>query len=231
MENIDFKDIVEYCNKEKLFLGEGTPTSRILIIGKECGWNNNMPDSDKKENIELQAKLSTEHNLDCWLNGDGCLEQLKADALKAWPNSPTWRNYQILVETIIGKEIAKYNFLDYCFITELSQICLPTSRHLKENSLTRNSIEKRKLLFKKDFFQKFPIVIMACGHYPKDFNFDIEDIFDVKWTGKTTVLSKGNYYNVHYGKDKILIHTRQVSIGVTNNLLHEIAELCKEYYK
>lgn len=72
---------------------------------------------------------------------------------------------------------------------------------------------------------------MACGHYPKKFNFDIEDIFDVKWTGETTILSKGNYYNVHYGKSKILIHTRQVSIGVTNQLLFEIAELCKKYYK
>lgn len=231
MENTDFKNVLEYCKNEKLFLGEGTPTSRILIIGKECGWNNDMPNSDEKKNIELQSKFSTEHNLDCWLNGNGRLNKLKTDALKTWPNSPTWRNYQMLVQTIIGKEIAKYDFLDYSFITELSQICLPTSRHLKDNDLTKESVEKRKLLFKKDFFQKFPVVIMACGHYPKDFNFDIEDIFNVKWTEKTTVLSRGNYYNVHYGKNKILIHTRQVSIGVTNQLLSEVAEICKKYYK
>lgn len=232
MENTDFSNVLEYCSKEKFFLGEGSPTSRILIIGKECGWNNKkMPNPDKKENIILQEKCSTEHNLDCWLNGNGRLDQLKTDALKDWPNSPTWRNYQTLVQTIIGKEIPKYDFLDYSFITELSQICLPNSNYLKNNDLTKESIEKRKSLFKKDFFRKFPIVIMACGHYPKKFNFDIEDIFDVKWTGETTILSKGNYYNVHYGKSKILIHTRQVSIGVTNQLLFEIAELCKKYYK
>lgn len=231
MENTDLKNVLEYCNEQKLFFGEGTPTAQILIIGKECGWNKKMPSADTKENIELQAKNATEHNLNCWLNGNGCLDQLKADALEEWPNSPTWRNYQMLTQKIIGKEVAKYDFLNYSFITELSQICLPNSNHLKKNDLTRQSVEKRKSLFKKDFFQKFPIVIMACGHYPKYFDFDIEDIFDVKWTGETTVLSKGNYYNVHYGKDKILIHTRQVSLGVTNQLLSEIAELSKEFYK
>lgn len=232
MKNTDLENILKYCNAEKLFFGEGTPTARILIIGKECGWNDyDMPNSDTKENIELQAKNSTKHNLNCWQNGDSHLKQLKTDALAKWPNSPTWRNYQTLVQNIIGKEIAKYDFLDHSFITELSQICLPNSNHLKNNELTIQSVKKRKLLFKQDFFQKFPIVIMACGHYPKSFDFDIEDVFDVKWVRETTVLSKGNYYNVHYGKDKILIHTRQVSLGVSNQLLSEVAELCKEYYK
>lgn len=72
---------------------------------------------------------------------------------------------------------------------------------------------------------------MSCGHYPKYFSFDIENIFGVKWTGKTDILSKGNYINVHYGQNKILIHTRQVSVGVTNRLLDEIAKLCKDFYK
>lgn len=231
MENTNLKNVLEYCNEEELFFGEGSPTSRILIIGKECGWHKDMPPADTKENIECQAKRSVAHNLNCWRDGYGRLEQLKADALQEWPNSPTWRSYQVLVETIIGKKIAKYDFLDYCFISELSQICLPTSTHLKNNDLTGSSIEKRKSLFAKDFFQKFPIVIMACGHYPKDFNFDMEDIFNVKWAGKTTVLSAGNYYNIHYGRDKILIHTRQASMGVTNQLLAEVGELCKKYYK
>ena len=231
MENSDLKNVLKYCNEENLFFGEGTPSAKILIIGKECGWNSCMANSDTKENILLQSQKSTNHNLDCWMNSEGNLEQLKSDALKEWPNSPTWRNYQLIVQQIIEKEIPKYDFLDYSFITELSQICLPNSNHLKNNDLTQQSVEKREKLFKKDFFQKFPIVIMACGHYPKSFNFDIEDVFNVKWVGETVELSKGNYYNIHYGKDKILIHTRQVSMGVTNELLSAIAKLSIEYYK
>lgn len=231
MENMDLKNVLAYCEKEKLFFGEGTPTAQILLIGKECGWNERMGTPDSKEKIIEQALAAAEHNLNCWKNKNGNLATLKADALKEWPNSPTWRNYQTLVQKITGKEMAKYDFLDHSFITELSQIALPTSTHLKGNDLTKESIEKRKSLFKQDFFQKFPIVIMACGHYPKDFGFNIEDIFNVKWTGETKVLSTGNYYNVHLGENKILVHTRQVSLGVTNELLAEIAELCKKYYK
>lgn len=233
MKSTDLKNVLEYCINGKLFLGEGTSTSQLLIIGKESGWNDKMPKSNSIKNILLQEKKSTEHNLKCWQNNNykGCLDQLKADALQDWPNSPTWRNYQVLVERIIGKKVGKYDFLDYCFISELSQINLPNSNHLGINDLTRESVKKRELLFKQNFFQKFPIIIMPCGHYPRDFDFSIEDIFDVKWTGETTVLSKGNWYNVHYGKDKILIHTRQVSMGVTKQLILEIADLCIEYYR
>ena len=230
----DLKGVLEFCEKEKLYLGEGTPTAQILFVGKECGWNESILSPDEKGNIELQAQRSAEHNINCWKNGDGCLGKLKADALEFWANSPTWRNYQKLVQQIIGKEIPKYDFLDYSFITELSQISLPNSNHLKNNDLTSASVEKRKALFEQDFFQNFPIVIMACGHYPKDFGFDIEKIFDVQWTGKIEGV-EGNYYNVHHGKtkngkDKILVHTRQVSNGVSNELLSKIAEICKEFY-
>ena len=92
MENTDFQKVLEFCEKEKLFLGEGTPTAKILLIGKECGWNDGMLNPDKKENIELQAQHSAEHNLNCWRNGNGCLDKLKADTLQFWANSPTAAN-------------------------------------------------------------------------------------------------------------------------------------------
>jgi len=124
-------------------------------------------------------------------------------------------------------------------MTELSQIPLPNSDFLKEKGLDDSiriaSVEKRKELFRQPFFRNFPIVIMACGHYPREVKFDIEKTFNVEWTPETRVVSPQNYYNLHYGKildgkDKILIHTRQVSMGVTNDLLSEIARECKKYY-
>lgn len=233
MKKSDLQNVLEFCEKEKLYLGEGTPTptAKILFIGKESGWNEKRWGEATPEKIPIVSDENASHNLDCWRNHNGNLEQLKCDARKEWPNSPTWRSYETLTKIITGQDIAKYDFLDYSFITELSQICMPKSNHLKDNNLTKESVEKRKKLFKESFFQKFPVIIMACGHYPRDFDFDMEDIFDVKWDGETKVLSEGNYYNVHHGKDKILIHTRQVSMGVTNLLLSEIANLCKPIYE
>ena len=231
MKKTDFHDVVEFCDKRKFFIGEGTPTAKILIIGKECGWNKDLGEPTP-ENIKKQAKESVEYNLKCWRNLNGNLEQLKKDALKSWPNNPTWRNYETLVKSITGMKLAKYDFLDYCFITELSQIGMPYSKH---NDITKESVKKREELFMHSFFQNFPVVVMTCGHYPtQEYKFDIENIFDVEWTKETKVLSKANYYNVHHGKtkngqDKILIHTRQVSCGVTNQLLQDIGKVIRDF--
>lgn len=35
--NQEFSNVLEYCKNNYLFLGEGTPSADILIIGKECG--------------------------------------------------------------------------------------------------------------------------------------------------------------------------------------------------
>jgi len=235
MKKSNLQKIIKFCEKEKLYFGEGTPTAKILFIGKEAGWNNDMGEAID-ENIPIVSTKLVKHNLHCWKHGgNGCLKKLKEDALSKWPKSPTWRSYETLVKTITGENFGKYDFLDYSFITELSQICMPNSKHLKGNNLTEESVEKRKKLFRQAFFQNFPIVIMACGHYPRSFRFNIEKTFGVKWNKKTIKLSERNYYNVHYGKmkngqDKILIHTRQVSNRVTNQLIFDIAELCKPIY-
>lgn len=127
MENIYLKNALEYCKEEELYLGEGTQTAKILFIGKEAGWNEKMGAPSGKEKIEEQSRISTRHNIECWQEHNGGLDRLKEDALKCWPKSPTWNNYQRIVEGIIGKKIAKYDFLDYSFITELSQIPYPTA--------------------------------------------------------------------------------------------------------
>ncbi len=87
-------------------------------------------------------------------------------------------------------------------------------------------------LFTLPFFKRFSIVIIACGA-PYQRQFDAEHkicaIWNVTWSGETVdVLSergkRGNFYNDHRGKtsdeqDKIVIHTRQMSNGVSNTLI------------
>lgn len=238
----DFHKILKYCEEHKLYLGEGNPNSKILLIGKEIGHG---LDDDKTPSIS-KSNIENELNLMHWRNRieTNYLQQYLDEVtalFKAKPNS-TWTNYQKIVDSIISAktEKKKHDFLNHSFITELNQIHLPYSSHAISDELInarRESIEQRRVMFKEDFYQNFPIVIMASGHYPtKDFKFDIEEVFNVRWDQKTIILSKGNYYNIHHGKtrsgeDKILIHTRQASLGVTNDLLTTIGGLCRPLYK
>ena len=242
----EFQEVLKNCESNKLFLGEGNPNAKILIIGKEVGGGS--PKS--LEEIIKSSDNDAKRNIETWNNPNGYdLNKIKTDVFndRKKRRMPTWDNYQKLVSKIIGKDLGKdnYNFLDYCFMTELSQIHLPNSNYdknlTKEESqeiktIRQKSVEERAKLLSMPFFRTFPIIIMACGHYPREFNFDIKNIFSVEWTKETKELSIGNFYNLYYGKtkngkDKILIHTRQVSLGVTNQLLFEVAELCKPFKK
>lgn len=237
----DFKDILQYCEKRHLYLGEGNPNSQILIIGKEIGHG---LEAEKTPSI-TKSNAENELNLTYWRSRyeSNYLDEYLIDITNKFQekSNSTWANYQKIINSTISEPSIekKYDFLNYSFITELSQIHLPYSHHATDKKLINarlDSVQQRKEMFKNDFFQNFPIAVMACGHYPtKDFNFDIETTFDVKWDQNTIVLSKGNYLNIHYGKtktgsDKILIHTRQASLGVTNELLDKIGSLCKPYY-
>lgn len=240
MFKTEFKNAVEFCVKNGLYLGEGNPNSNILIVGKEIGL---ALEEDKTPSIS-KSNEDNNQNLINWqtiIDRDDLevyLENIR-NSFQETPNS-TWNNYQKIVNTILGDDLSekKFDFLNSTFITELNQIRLSYSSQANTNELKTarsNSIEKRKALFELDFFQNFPIVIMACGHYPtKEFNFDMEKIFNVKWDGTTVELSKNNYYNLHFGKtpngkDRVLIHTRQVSMGVTNELLKTIGEISKPF--
>ena len=206
--NSDFHNILQYCENNELYLGEGNPNAKILLIGKEIGHG---IEEDKTPSLS-KSNAKNEDNLKFWRNRYESypLEKYLKDIEKCFEKKPnrTWENYQKIVNRIIGRtdNEKQYDFLDYGFITELSQIHLPySSGAITEELKTAriNSINQRKELFKREFFQNFPIIIMACGHYPtKEFNFDIENIFDVEWNKETIVLSKGNYYNIHNGKCK-----------------------------
>lgn len=231
----NFREVIAYC--EPMFIGEGNPDSKILIIGKEIGGRCPANAND----IITNSLRDAQRNIESWTNPVGYpLSMIKADVFKHGRN-PTWSNYQKLVGSIIGKDLGidNYDFLDYCFITEMSGIQLPNSDFIETLSVEEyellkirrlDSIRKRMELFMLPFFRSFPIVIMACGHYPHQFGINIESTFDVKWSGKTETVSKGNFYNVHYADERVLIHTRQMSAGVSDALISEIGNLCVPIY-
>ena len=230
----DFKDVLAYCEKNRLFVGEGNPDSKILLIGKEIGGISSK-ENDPKMVREISER-DVERNLGTWNSPGGYdLGRLQEDVSA----NPTWTSYQKLVGGVIGNDLGRghYRFLDHCFMTELNDIHLPNSNyggkeHRKEiDAMRKSSVCARTELFRMPFFRNFPVVVMACGHYPKRFGIDIQEIFGVVWKKETTVLSVGNFYNEHYGPGRILIHTRQMSMGVTDRLLSEIAGLCNPCYR
>lgn len=242
----EFYEALNHCKKNHLFFGEGTPTAEILIIGKECGFNTEKKARlSNKEGVDLEneiLQISKEE-------ADSNLYRLenKCPLPKHVNYNPTWKNYQDLTNKIMGLNKSEWgSFLDDSFITEFSQVQLPYSNFLKEKGLTdrirKESINKREALFSLPFFRSFPVVILACGHYPtrdfvKDYNykFDIEKTFKVKWQYPIRDIKEEEkypacWYNIHYNEDfesiginRVVIHTRQLSRIFNPRLLNEIA--------
>lgn len=147
--------------------------------------------------------------------------------------SSTWYNNQKLCNRILGREISpKMNdFFKYFFTTELSTATAKYS-HEVDKTAREESIRNRKTFLCHPFYQKFPIVILAVGHYPREHGIIIEDIFKTKYEGKTHDVGRF-WYNVHNSATnipKLLIHTNQLSM-VSYDLIKIIAEKCRYFVK
>ena len=153
-------------------------------------------------------------------------QQFKIDNRKNGGTSRTWYNYQKLYNLIYGK-IDNHNidFHEGVFITEVN-----SSPSLKTKDADTSSIEfRKKALLTSEFFQNFPVVIISgLGYFEisKNRN-EIEEIFGVKFTHKLIASNKDSQaYWIHEGVNppKLLINTRQLSIGVSDALLEGIAK-------
>lgn len=95
--------------------------------------------------------------------------------------SRTWYNYQKLLDLVRGVNRSKAELLDFhdwCFTSELNTCCAKKSSEVDEEG-RRLSIDKRagksNRFFSSDFFQGFPIVIVASRNYV----YRYRDVFSV----------------------------------------------------
>lgn len=92
------------------------------------------------------------------------------------------------------------------------------------------SIAQRKQLFKYDFFQNFPIVILAVGHYVRDHHIDLQALFGVDFIEPTIQIGHHYWINIHQQKPgntpKLLLHTNQLSM-ISNELIDQLVEIVK----
>ena len=156
--------------------------------------------------------------------------------------SSTWYNYQKIINNMRSISLNDERkrticFHEYCFSTEFSSISAEYSKEADPRKRNESIKVRTAELLNAPFYQQFPIVIVATGHYPKEFGIDLEVLFGVKWDGKTIGRQekeelKRNWYNVHHGNQpKLLIHTNQLSMNITDELLRLIAKECDTFVK
>lgn len=208
-ENI-FDDYLERCLKREEFCGQGNPNSDILIIGKEpyckieCNEDENR--NKRKENYVL------------------CKDLNRRDAPRDGKQSPTWLNYQYLIDLIYKRKSHEYivDFERFAFTTELNKLARPKARLDNE---TKENIHERLLFFKESkFIQSFPVVVLACGGFIKNIgegdDRQIDNTFNAYYYKE--IETPNGYYKfyTHYNLDntqlfkageKLIIHTRQLS--------------------
>lgn len=229
-------------SEEYKYIGTGNPDARILIVGKEVS----IQAEPNKQNVmeicnnfsDWKAITSCETpKVENW-NGSNYSplypykgQLLKIDNGKNRGTSRTWYNYQKLYNLIVGKvDNQNIDFHEGVFITEANSSSSP-----KTKDADTASIQFRKeSILKSEFFQSFPVVILSgLGYFEiKDSSNEIEEIFGVKFVRKELASNQESQaYWIHEGtkKPKLLINTRQLSIGVSDLLLEAMASEINKY--
>lgn len=226
---------------------EGKKQYELEILQNHIQWNINIKEKTSQEDIvPFQFDESGDHILNA---GDISYNPLypykgqEFNVRREFRNnegirvtgkkgtSSTWYNYQRLCNLILGREVSpKMNdFFKHFFTTELSTATAKYS-HDADIIARAHSIRNRKKFLCHPFYQRFPIVILAVGHYPREHGIDIQSLFQTRWNQQTCVVGK-NWYNIHYSATntpKLLIHTNQLSM-VSNELIKEISNRCIDF--
>lgn len=224
----DFKELIEIGLKNNQYIGLGNLNAKILFVGKEAG----MPigteiihggaNSWKDKNIDYSNRFMPENNIKDFRQ--------------------TWQKYQKLYDKILdGLEIKskkkeyEITFIENIFTTELSNLVAPSTNEAKKLDGFKIELEKRKDLFwKSDFIKSFPIiVIMASDNsYIETYKGEVCELFYVKFD--ELKYAKSDKIWIHYSnnnKPKLVIHTRQLTNGASNELIDEITQLITKFIK
>src|SRR5574343_600477 len=206
--------------KLNTFIGSGNPNSKILIVGKEVA-----TDVEAGTDIELEKNNLEAYNRNCDDWKVNVINNTSQDSVTNWngtsDNNPlyafkgitikvqghTWNKYQKLNNFVFDKENNKsLNFQEDFFITEMSVL----------HSKTTGKEQK-----KEEFIKKFPVVVLACSNYIC--GEEICDIFNVQFIEEKGEGNQRFWIHLNSNKSKLVIHTRQLSMAVTDQLLKDIA--------
>jgi len=249
-----FRKEVKECIKTGTYIGSGNPNSKILIVGKETSTDVENKANRDKHYVRFQRECLEDFKKNAIKWGLNIKNQVDANSLPVWiggKDSPlisnplfpfkslqtnqlkegqTWRKYQKLHDLIFFGDISlsrekEFNFHHNFFLTEMNNSPAKYSR-----DADKSGISDRKHFFKDSvFIQGFPVVVLACSNYIN--GDEIKEIFNVSFNkqgGKRKQL-----FWTHYNSDytKLVIHTRQLSTNVSNDLLIEIADEIRHFLR
>lgn len=150
--------------------------------------------------------------------------------------SRTWYNFQKLMDKVRGVNRSKADLLDFhdiCFTSELSTCCAKKSNEVDEeeriDSISRRA-GKTNAFFSSDFFQAFPIVIVASKSYISRYRgvFSVEDLFGLPADSKKSY--DGFYtYSRQGDSPKLLICCRHFASRLSDSYINEIASAITEF--
>ena len=218
------------------FIGSGNPNSKILIVGKEVA-----TDVEAGTDIELEKNNLEAYNRNCDDWKVNVINNTSQDSVTNWngtsDNNPlyafkgitikvqghTWNKYQKLNNFVFDKENNKsLNFQEDFFITEMSVLpSKTTGKAQKKEEFIKNLNHRKVTFFKEDFIQEFPVVVFACSNYIS--GEEICDIFNVQFIEEKGEGNQRFWIHLNSNKSKLVIHTRQLSMAVTDQLLKDIA--------
>ncbi len=247
-----FRKYVIECANYGNYIGTGNPNCNILVVGKETSTDIENKAKRDEHYVRFQKEclqdfnenaskwiLNVENQVDAnslpdWIGGKDSplisnplfpFKSLHTNQLK---EGQTWRKYQKLHDLIFFGDIyfnkgKEFNFHSNFFLTEMNNSPSKFTR-----DADKSGIFSRKQLFEESlFFQSFPVVIFACSDYIN--GQEIKEIFKVNFHKQ-----KGNgkqLFWTHFNTDrtKLVIHTRQLSTNVSNDLLIEIGNEIRQF--
>ena len=215
------------------FIGFGNPFAKILVIGKEKGFNVEDEDQLIRESTfnlrQWEAKMNeNKPNLNL-----GQFENQPFDPEHPYgkgyskDTSDTWRNYQKLCNEIYPKG----SFKEHFFMTELNY--LPSKKSDGIKKVRKNVTDRLNEVFRKEYFQqRFEVILLACNNYIRPQ--EIYDVFQCKYDGDERgkhSFGRGSWYYTHKNNyNRILvIHTRQLSNSFNRELIPSLGKVIKEH--
>ncbi len=216
-----FKTLVLKSVESNTYIGTGNPNSKVLIVGKEGS-------CDVREEEICFANQ--------WLQKIDNNEYVDFNEPNKLTEGHTWNKYQklhdyIFEEPKLYQKKENFDFQEKFFTTEMNK----NRAKRTKDALKDGMLERKNTFFREDFIKQFPVIILACGDYIQNKEIrEIDDIFGVEFVReyKTETLKPQSFWT-HYNpeKTKLVIHTRQLSSNVTNELLIEMAKVIKKHLK
>ena len=236
-DNKDFNELVDQCLIDKQYVGLGNPNAKILFVGKEAG----MPIDS--ELIHGSSQLWKENKIDY-------SNRFTPEEEKLRNRNHTWQKYQRLYNLILDKlnicdttskkDFYEISFVENVFTTELSNLPAPKTSDAKKQKGFKTALELRKEIFwKSPFISKFPIILIFATDtkYIEMYRGEVCKLFDVEYSEQIICVKTDKLW-IHYSTEtknkvfpKLVIHTRQLTNGASNELLERIADVVSDFIK